>query len=58
MINRKLRIEFKIEDCWIGAFWKSNTSWIGYKYDLWVCIIPCFPIHYTYRDSSKFEERS
>lgn len=37
------RLEFKPQDLWIGAFWKT----IGHCFDLWICIIPCVPIHVT-----------
>jgi hypothetical protein len=42
-VKRRLRIEYKFEDFWIGAFWRRD----GDRFDLWVCLIPCFPIHYT-----------
>jgi len=37
----KIRLEFKKEDCWIGLYWKKSNS----RLDIWVCLIPCFPIH-------------
>jgi hypothetical protein len=38
----RVRVEWKLADLWIGAFWKDsgNTT-----FDLWVCLIPCLPIH-------------
>lgn len=56
----RLSLEFKLEDLWVGAFWKSDSyeTWhryeidnpalraIGHKFEVWVCVIPCFPIHY------------
>ncbi len=42
----KITLEFKLEDLWIGAYWRKD---IVYKlYHLWICIIPCFPIHLTW----------
>jgi hypothetical protein len=35
------RLEFKLQDFWVGAFWKR----IGNCLDLWICLIPCFPLH-------------
>jgi len=50
--------EFKFEDSWIGVFWKSkrelyyinNTnreSTDKITTDIWICILPWFPIHIT-----------
>ena len=53
-------LEFKPQDCWIGAFWKNDSyetyhrpgidhpalPAIGYSFDLWICILPMLPIHY------------
>lgn len=59
MRNWKVRLEFKIEDLWIGVFWRSRFS-LGpmrnregihgcemerSSYDLWICVLPCLPIH-------------
>ena len=33
-----MRLEFKLQDMWIGAFWKPGH--------LWVCILPCLPLHF------------
>lgn len=38
-----VRIEHKIEDCWIGCYWRKKT----YATHIWVCIIPMFPVHIT-----------
>lgn len=40
---KRLRLEFKAQDAWIGAFWKRGTD----RFDLWVCLVPCFPLHYS-----------
>lgn len=37
-------LEFKIEDLWIGAFWKR----IGNCVDLYICLLPCLPIHISW----------
>lgn len=65
----RCRFEFKLADCWIGAFWKrTETRQVchcgdymdthnGYEghpatvmlqpdlLDVWICLIPCFPLH-------------
>ncbi len=35
------RIEFKLQDLWVGVFWKNTT----YQFDVWICLVPCFPLH-------------
>ena len=37
----RVRVEWKIQDAWIGVFWKS----VGGCVDLWICLLPCIPIH-------------
>jgi len=53
------RFEFKIEDSWIGVFWKrsidesvevndSETEAVIVstpRLDVWVCFVPWFPLH-------------
>jgi hypothetical protein len=36
--------EFKLQDLWIGAFWKR----IGNCVDLWICFLPCLPLHISW----------
>lgn len=42
------RLEFKVEDLWIGAFWRfihdANGGTAGAE--LWVCLLPCLPLHF------------
>lgn len=45
----RARIEFKKQDCWIGAFWRfDNQTMPGHPRlvgDAWVCLLPMFPLH-------------
>jgi len=50
-----VRIERKIQDAWVGVFWKKeihprlfekNVS--DRRLDIWICLIPCVPIHVIY----------
>jgi len=38
-------IEFKLNDLWVGVFWRNAKE----QLDIWICIIPCFPIHFTFK---------
>lgn len=59
------QIEFSPQDFWIGLRLKKTplyrTIWFGklkVKVDLWICIIPMFPIHImlgTYERADKQE---
>jgi hypothetical protein len=37
------RLEFKVQDLWIGAFWNNGRD--DDLVDLWICVLPCLPIH-------------
>ena len=39
------KFEFKLEDCWVGVFWKRRGEWI----DVWICFLPCVPLHLVLR---------
>lgn len=41
----RVRIERKWQDCWIGVYWARSDD----RLDVWVCLIPCFPVHITRR---------
>lgn len=50
----RVRWEWKHEDCWIGVYWKRSIQAIPNNgeddiriLDIWICIIPCCPIHIT-----------
>lgn len=40
-------LEWKLQDLWIGAFWRT-TEFGG---DLWVCLLPCLPLHLSWSDA-------
>lgn len=39
------RVEWKPQDCWLGAFWKRKAP---LALDVWVCLLPMLPIHFGY----------
>lgn len=41
--NLKIKLEWKVQDLWLGAYWKRNRLCT----EIWVCLIPCVPIHIT-----------
>lgn len=48
----RAKFEWKIEDLWIGVFWKHGYGQFddGPKRmwtDIWICFIPCVPLHLT-----------
>jgi hypothetical protein len=44
-----VRVEWRPQDLWIGAFWKreEHGGFILRTFDLWVCLVPCLPIHFS-----------
>ena len=36
-----IKIEWKVQDLWIGAYWENRD----YIFHLWICLVPCVPIH-------------
>lgn len=45
----KVRLEFKPQDCWIGAYWGRYATHIH----LWICILPMLPIHFWWPHTEK-----
>ena len=48
----RVRLEFKYQDCWLGVFWRCRDNRLMSKIkhrDIWVCLIPMFPIHISWR---------
>jgi hypothetical protein len=37
-------VELKFQDLWVGAYWHR----IGNCIDLWICLVPCIPIHFSW----------
>jgi len=63
-VRFKIRLEFKLEDLWVGVYWHTDQAqlytdsatyirgdaplgWI-HVVDVWVCIIPCLPVHISW----------
>jgi len=51
-----IRPERKWEDLWVGVFWKKTavisrrrTGHAMIRLDIWICVIPCFPLHVVLR---------
>ncbi|MCK5611212.1 hypothetical protein KAR91_55595 [Candidatus Pacearchaeota archaeon] len=43
--NGGIGLEYKKQDLWVGIFYKNGKKG---QIDVWICILPCFPIHYWY----------
>lgn len=54
----KCQFEWKLQDLWIGMFWKTARgiqatgceNWMCC--DIWICVIPCVPLHVTIQNES------
>lgn len=40
----RIGIEFKLQDLWVGVYWKR----VGNSVDAWICLLPCLPIHVSW----------
>ena len=58
MSDWRIRLEWKPQDCWIGAFWKTDIyetyhrrgdspalPAVYERFHLWVCLLPMLPLH-------------
>jgi len=48
----KINFEYKLQDLWIGLYWQHTNAKLvdGDKpmfTEIWICFIPCFPLHIT-----------
>ena len=43
-----VRFEFKPQDLWVGAFWKSRAYAGGRSTDVWLCLVPMVPLHVSW----------
>lgn len=41
-------IKFDPRDLWVGAYWNVERYPFEYVFNLYVCVIPCFPIHLSW----------
>lgn len=37
--------EWKVQDAWLGVFWKRGEL----NSDVWICLLPCLPLHIKLR---------
>ena len=44
-------LECKLRDLWVGAYWETIDTMISSSFHLWICIVPCLPVHITRRVS-------
>lgn len=39
-----IALQFKLEDMWIGVFWRTDHEIDKVQWSAWVCILPMLPI--------------
>lgn len=48
----KIRLEVKLEDLWVGAYWHTDPPlWRGsatVRRHIWICLLPCLPLHISW----------
>lgn len=46
-----LRLEFKLQDMWFGAYWDFQRwepiqgVYVPWQLDIWICLLPTLPLH-------------
>lgn len=43
-VGWRAHFELKWRDIWVGLYWKQ----IGNCIDVWICFIPCIPLHISW----------
>jgi hypothetical protein len=51
---QKIEWTFEKRDVWIGVYWDKKWD-IGY--DVYICFVPCFPIHIKIRLAERRKHR-
>jgi hypothetical protein len=47
------KFEWKLADLWIGVFWKRSNGLACKVLDVWICLLPCVPLHLRfYKDEA------
>ena len=42
----KIRLQFEPRDLWVGVYWNKHLfGWTDITVHVYVCILPCLPIH-------------
>lgn len=50
-----LTLEFKLQDLWLGAFWKRERRTGARQFDVWICLLPCLPLHFKSTTGNSFQ---
>jgi len=53
----ELSIEFKMQDCWVGVYWESTNDSYEITTNVYVCVVPCFPINIRWEREMTHVER-
>jgi hypothetical protein len=40
---------FEPRDLWIGVYWRYERLSTIWRLDVYVCLVPCFPVRMTWR---------
>lgn len=41
-----LRLKFEPRDLWVGVHWNYSTKMACYGIDVYICLVPMFPIYW------------
>lgn len=54
----KIRIEWKPQDLWIGVFWERHVYQFCSIIDVWICFVPCIPLHISRWYQNDLQEKA
>lgn len=38
-------VQFKVQDMWIGIYWRNESTIDRIDYSIWICFVPMLPIY-------------
>ncbi len=43
-----IKFERKVQDCWIGVYWRNDVNTHAQALHIWICLLPVFPLHMVF----------
>jgi hypothetical protein len=39
-----ITLQFKLQDIWVGVYWRNESEFDRIDYVIWICLVPMLPI--------------
>ena len=43
--HNAIALEYKLADMWVGLFWQRKDTDVRRSLHIWLCVVPCLPLH-------------